>query len=83
MSNRKVPFFIVDYQKKLKKQCNKINNRIKVFNSTYLYDGMIIKEVVYIPPQVTTFGMAEATIITEDDKHWNAGSQIFKLKEVK
>jgi hypothetical protein len=82
MSKRK-PTFITDYEKKLKRQCNKITNRIKVFNSIYQYSGRKIKEVVYIPPSVTTFGMAEATIITEDNRHWNAGSQIFDLKEVK
>ena len=83
MSKRKTPDFVLDYEKKLRRQCNKINNRIRVFGATYLYGDAKVDRVVFISRNVTTFGTSEATIITVDGHKWNAGSQIFNLKEEK
>jgi len=66
---------VLNYEKKLKNQCDKINNQIKAFGSTYLYQGIKIKEIVFIPGSVTTFGTPVASIITEDNRQWNANIQ--------
>lgn len=84
MSNikRAIPDFILDYEKHLKQSAQAINKRVKK-GDTITYAGYTVTKVLVEGFRTSGFGTSEAYVFTksisDNDKKWNAGSDIFSL----
>ena len=77
-TKRKIPEFILEYDRKLKNAANTINKHLSQ-GKTILCNKEPIKKIEFESFKDNEFGMSEAYVITESGKRYNSGSDIFKL----
>ena len=73
---KSVPDFVIDYDRKLKKQAQKINSRINKGEEIFYCEHKVNK-VEFL--SFVDYGTSEAYVYTEEGLRYNAGSQIFQL----
>ena len=79
MSKKKeTPDFVLDYEKHLRKSALAINSRVSK-GETIMYAGYKVINVIVVGFKTSGSGTSEAYVLTEGDKKWDAGSEIFRM----